>query len=119
MRTPAGKDCRYYYADFNRGRNVQECRLIKGNPESLPWKPNDCAKCSVPEILNANSSPNLDLKLTVKPRLLGLGRTLEIEAYCQKHHIPIENAYTGCPECNAERPGLDIFREAIERIDDD
>src|SRR5947207_1157973 len=68
MRTPAGKECRFYYADYNRGRDLQKCRLIEGNPASLPWRPKYCFSCPVPEILNANASPDMELTLTVKPR---------------------------------------------------
>ncbi len=117
MRTPAGKECKFYYADYNRGRDLNECRLVKTNPESLPWNQNICAMCSVPDILNANSSPNLELKLTIKPRLLGLGRKLELEAWCVKHRLPIEDPYVGCPQCNAERPGLEAFIQALEKGD--
>jgi hypothetical protein len=113
MRTPAGKECRYYYEDFFRGREVQECRLIQENPESMRWHPSDCARCPVPAILGANSSPDLALKLTVRPKLLGLGRKLDVTASCLKHHIDIEDPFVGCPKCNAERPGLDIFRQAL------
>lgn len=119
MRTPAGKECPHFYADFHRGRNVQECRLIQQNPESMHWRVSDCQQCPVPDILNANASPYLELKLTVKPRLLGLGRRIEVEASCVKHHISIEDAYVGCPKCNAERPGLDIFWQALEKDGDD
>ncbi|NDJ60817.1 MAG: hypothetical protein GYB67_06810 [Chloroflexi bacterium] len=119
MRTPAGKECRHYYEDYNRGRNIQECRLIKSNLESLPWRPQYCGRCAVPDILNANASPNLSLKLTVKPIALGLGRTLDIQASCLRHHIPIEDAFVGCPKCNAERPGLDVFWEALGTSDDE
>lgn len=119
MRTPAGKDCRYYYEDFHRGRNVQECRLIKQNPESFPWRPQYCARCPVPEILNANASRNMELTLTVKPVMLGLGRKLEVTASCLKHRISIEDPYVGCPKCNAERPGLDAFRKALEQPDEE
>lgn len=119
MRTPAGKECRHYYEDYFRGRDVQECRLVKGNPESLRWKAVDCSRCPVPEILNANSSPHLELKLTIKTRLLGLGRTPHVEASCTRHRIKIEDAYVGCPKCHAERPGLDLFRKALEQTDDD
>ncbi len=119
MRTPAGKECKFYYADYNRGRNLEECRLIKGNPDSLPWHPNYCALCPVPDILNANSSPNLDLTLMVKPRLLGLGRKLNVTASCLKHRVPIDDPYVGCPQCNAERPGLDAFIQALEKGDDE
>jgi hypothetical protein len=118
MRTPAGKECRFYYEDFHRGRNLQECRLIRENPESLPWRPSYCARCSVPEILNANASPNLELKLTVKPVMLGLGRRVEVTATCLKHRTTIEDPFVGCPQCNAERPGLDVFWKALEPNDE-
>lgn len=119
MRTPAGKECRHYYEDYFRGRNVQECRLAKGNPASMRWQPVDCSRCPVPDILNANASQTLELTLTIKPRLFGLGRKVEVEASCAKHRIPIKDAYIGCEQCNAERPGLDLFRKALDQIDDD
>jgi hypothetical protein len=119
MRTPAGKECRHYYEDFHRGRDVQECRLVESNPDSARWVPHDCAKCPIPDILNANASPNLELKLTIKHRLLGLKRELEVTATCLKHNVPIADAFVGCPQCNAERPGLDIFWQALEQGDDE
>ena len=79
----------------------------------------DCSRCAVPDILNANASPYLELELTIKPRLLGLGRTVEVKASCAKHRITIEDAHVGCPKCNAERPGLDVFRKALDEIADD
>jgi hypothetical protein len=115
MRTPAGKECRHYYEDFHRGRDVQECRLIQANPLSLRWRPSDCKRCPVPDVLNANSSPDLELHLSVIPRLLGLGRQLEVSASCLKHHIQIEDAFVGCPKCIAERPGLELFWQALEQ----
>jgi hypothetical protein len=119
MRTPAGKECQYYYEDYNRGRNIMECRLIKANPDSMRWRPSDCTNCPVPAILNANASPNLELRLTIKPRLLGLGRKHIVQAHCLRHRIPIEDPYVGCLECNAERPGLDLFRNALDTTDND
>ncbi|NJL95649.1 MAG: hypothetical protein HC915_18920 [Anaerolineae bacterium] len=116
MRTPAGQECSYYYEDFHRGRNVQECRIPKGD-RSLAWQPKDCARCPVPDILRANSSPHLRLELTISTRFLGFGRKLEVRATCGKHHIPVPNPYTGCPECNQERPGLNLFAQALEDID--
>jgi hypothetical protein len=116
MRTPAGKECRHYYQDFNRGRSVQECRLINFNGDSLRWHPSDCSKCPVPDILNANASRHLELKLTVKARFLGLNRQLEVEARCRGEVIPVEEAYTGCAESSA---GLDLFRQALDQSDDE
>jgi len=118
MRTPAGKECRHYYEDFHRGREVQECRLVRLNPYSARWHPGDCAKCIVPDILNANASRDLELSLTIKTSLLGMKRDLEVTAFCLKHRMPIEDPFVGCPKCNEERPGLDIFRQALEQDDD-
>jgi hypothetical protein len=114
MRTPAGKECPYYYGDFHRGRAIEECRQAKGNPESLPWQPKDCARCPVPDILRANSSETMRLKMTIRPALLGLKRQMKVEAWCEKHQIAIENPYVGCPQCIDENPGLKLFKEALK-----
>jgi len=113
MKTPAGKECKHYYEDYNRGRNIQECRLIKSNPNSLPWRPVDCSNCPVPDILNANASPRLELTLTVTTRLLGFGRKLDVEAFCDGEQITVEMAYTGCDQAKGSE-GLDLFRKALE-----
>lgn len=109
MKTPAGTECKYYYQDFHRGREIQECRLAQRNEESLEWQPSDCEKCIVPEILWANASPDLRLRVTIKKGLLGLGRRVEVQARCEKHNHLIEDPITGCQDCAAERPGLDVF----------
>lgn len=119
MRTPSGQECRFYYADYNRGRDIQRCRLVEGNVETLRWRPSDCGRCPVPGILQANASPDLDLTLTIRPRLLGLGRENRVTARCARHQIPIEDPRVGCARCNEERPGLDLFRHALEQLDDD
>jgi len=113
MITPAGKECRYYYEDYFRGRDIEECRLVKANPESARWHPKDCAKCPVPAILAANASLDMELTLTIRPTLLGFHRVFEVSAFCIKHRIPISDPFVGCEKCNAERPGLDIFRKAL------
>ncbi len=114
MKTPAGKECPQYFADFHRGRHIQECRLALRNPESAPWHPNDCARCPVPDILLANASPNMRLRLTIKPGILGIGRHNKVDAFCEKHLVTIDDPFVGCPQCNAERPGIDAFLSALE-----
>ncbi|MBN1564896.1 MAG: hypothetical protein JXA10_13700 [Anaerolineae bacterium] len=117
MRTPAGQECPHYYEDFNRGRSVQECRLVNANPDSLSWRPQDCAQCPVPEILLANASRNMQLKLTIKLVWLGLKRKMDVTAWCLLHEIPIKNPYVGCPLDSEENDGLKLFREALEHSD--
>jgi len=117
MRTPAGKECSHYYADFHRGRQKQECRLAEANPDSAPWNPKDCARCAVPDILAANASPDLRLRLTIKAGVLGIGRRNQVDATCARHNIKIDDPIVGCPLCNAERPGLNAFIDALEKKD--
>lgn len=116
MRTPAGKECRHYYEDFHRGREIQECRLVKANPESAKWHPNDCFRCPVPDILRANADPDMELTLTIKKGFLGLTRKLDVKARSRRTGETIADPHVGNfdPEKN---PGLEIFRKALE--DDD
>lgn len=118
MRTPAGKECRHYFQDFHRGRNVQQCRLIRANPESQPWKAVDCERCQVPEILNANASPDLRLELGVSSSMLGLRRVLTLRAWCRGEEIPVEEAFTGCVSGEVDRK-LDVFRAALDGPEDE
>ncbi len=114
MKTPAGKECPNYYADFHRGRHIQECRLA--DPHGAAWQPADCSRCPVPDILRANASPYLHLKMAIKPGVLfGIGRQVTITATCDKHHIPIADPFVGCEMCNAEHPAIDAFLDALER----
>jgi hypothetical protein len=101
MRTPAGEECRYYYEDFNRGREIQRCRLIETNRRSLPWQPSDCARCEVPAILRANGSPDLRLEATIIKRF-GFLRRVKVEAYCLEHIAAVDDPYRGCEQCRAE-----------------
>ena len=114
MQTPAGKECSHYYEDFNRGRNIQECRLVQANPESMPWRPKDCARCPVPDILLANASPDMKLTLTIRPALLGFVRQFKVDAWSLKYDEPIENPYVGHPRDIEENPALKLFREALD-----
>lgn len=106
MITPAGKECRFYYENFHRGRSDQECRLVDANPKSPTWQPSDCRSCPVPDILKSNSNPDLILEATVTKGFLGMGRKVEIKAFCSKHLIDVPKPAAGCPMCAKEKPGL-------------
>jgi hypothetical protein len=118
MRTPAGQECPHYYEDFNRGREIQECRLVRANPETAQWRPKDCERCPVPEIVRANASPHMRLTLTIRPSLMGFVRRMEVQAWCDKHDIAIDDPYVGCPLCAEDNPGLQLFKQALEDPDD-
>ena len=115
MRTPAGRECPHYYADFNRHtRDVEECRLASANPESLEWHAKDCVKCPVPDIALANASPDTQLILTIKASMFGLMRRVHVDAICLKNGETVD-PYVGCPD---DHPGLEIFRRALDADDD-
>ncbi len=117
MRTPDGKECRYYYQDFHRGRNVQECRLAKENPQAPAWHPHDCAKCPVPDILRANADPNMQLTWSVRTGFLGFGRKVVITAIDRSDGSVIPDPYVG--RIPKDHKGLELFRQALEDLKDD
>ena len=103
MRTPAGTECPYYYEDYFRGREKQECRLIARNPASEPWRPGMCAGCPVPRIAMANHCPNLALEARVARGFLGLGRRVEVKAVCSLHLVDVAEPQVGCGHCHEHR----------------
>jgi hypothetical protein len=102
MRTPAGSECPYYFEDFFRGRDRQECRLIDQNPNSKKWTPDLCAKCRVPTITLANACPNMILEATVRSGFLGIGRTVEVKASCIRSMETVKEPEIGCGLCHEE-----------------
>jgi hypothetical protein len=117
MINPAGKECKHYYQDFHRGRNLQECRLVKQNPDSERWHPDDCSKCPVADILLANADPDMELTVTIKKGFLGFGRKVQVIARSLIDGTPIEDPFVG--RVDTDNPGLEIFRQALENMEDD
>jgi hypothetical protein len=109
MITPAGVECRYYYEDYFRGRERQECRLIAQNPRSEQWQPKLCNNCPVPGILRANACPNLVLEGRVEKSFLGLSRKVSVSAVCSKYLVEVPEPHVGCGHCHEERPGAAIL----------
>jgi hypothetical protein len=98
MRTPAGQECPFYYADYHRGRNHQECRLV--SPAGPRWQPSDCGRCAVPSILRANACPNLHLEAKIVPGVLGLGRRVALRATCRITPGEVREPEIGCGHCH-------------------
>ncbi|RME71986.1 MAG: hypothetical protein D6784_14270 [Chloroflexi bacterium] len=107
MKTPAGKECKFYYADFHRGRNVQECRLIARNLDSPPWRPALCRVCPVPDILRANQSESMKLEATVEKQFFGLRQVVKVTGWCSECFSEIPDPMVGCPNCGpSARPSI-------------
>lgn len=111
MITPAGSECGFYYQDFQRGANRQECRVAK-MPRSATWRPADCKDCPVPSILAANGSATLELRILIGGRKLRLGPRVTVEAWCSLHGPISGDPRVGCVECNAEAD--ELLRRALE-----
>jgi hypothetical protein len=113
MITPYGVECPFYYEDFARGADRQECRIPKNlkNPRYAAWIPGDCIGCEVPQVLAANGSPHLELRMTVRVGAFGMGRRIEVEASCALHGPITVDPRLGCPACNEEADA--ILREAL------
>ena len=85
---------------------------MQHNQRSKDWKPSDCGKCPVPEILQANSSPDLVLEATIKEGFMGMNRRVEVKAFCSRHLIDVPKPHVGCPQCAKEKPGLqELFQD--------
>jgi hypothetical protein len=98
MRTPAGKECRYFYGDYYRGRNQEECRLLE--PASIPWKPSLCVDCPVPEILHANACPHLILDPGIERPFPFTKQRVKVATHCTKTFRDGFDPHTGCGECH-------------------
>lgn len=100
MKTPYGKECKFYYGDYVRGRETQECRLIGNNPESDAWTPALCQTCPVPEILMANHCEHLRLFGRVGKALFGLSKRVEVEGFCDEYFLDVKEPHVGCGHCH-------------------
>jgi len=108
MRTPAGKECRYFYGDYYRGRKNEECRLLGNASPPLPWRPSLCSTCPVPEILLANACEHMLLEPSLGRSFPFLKQVVQIRAYCEKTNRAGFDPHIGCGECH---PLPSIFTE--------
>ncbi len=106
MRTPYGAECRHYYGDFNRGRNIQECRLPRR--DDAKWAPDLCRSCPAPRILLANACPHLTFSGRIERGLLGLNRRMTVTAHCTKSDGPVAEPAIGCGHCHEDLPPLNF-----------
>ena len=79
---------------------------MQTNPRSATWHPKDCNNCPVPDILQANSSPDLVLEGYIDKGFLGFNRQVKVKAFCSRHLIDVPQPHVGCRECARERPGF-------------
>lgn len=95
-------NCRYFYGDYHRGRNREECRLLEANPDNeRPWRRKLCDSCPVPTLLLSSNTIDLVLEAEVKRKFFRDGVEVTF-AVCQKHMIELSDPLY-CPKCAEER----------------
>jgi len=104
MKTPAGKECKFFYGDYFRGRSVEECRLLKDS--GISWAAYLCQECPVPEIIQANSCTHQSLNPQLKRPVFFMRPQVLIEAYCNKAKKAVKEPRIGCGQCH---PNLKEF----------
>jgi len=106
LKTPAGFECQFFYGDYYRGKNHEECRLIGRAAPPRDWRPNLCKTCSVPIIQRANACEFMQLRARVNPGIIGIGRRVVVTAYCRKAERSVEKPEIGCGLCHSFHPVL-------------
>jgi hypothetical protein len=100
MQTPAGQECQYFYGDYYRGRNREECRLLAASSPSSNWSSDLCFTCPVPGIIQANACQSMELNGTVHRPFPFIKRRVKITAYCTKCQCDVAEPHVGCGQCH-------------------
>lgn len=100
MRTPAGKECPFFYGDYYRGKNSEECRLIGHKPAPQNWTPDLCSTCPIPGIKLANACENLQFRAQIGRKFFFSKRRVLISAFCSKTNTQVAAPEIGCGECH-------------------
>lgn len=104
MKTPFGKECSFFFGDYFRGRNKEECRLLIDN--NLEWEQDLCKTCQMPGIQQANGCENMVFTPTIFRPMLVFKKQIKLQAYCRKSESIVKVPEIGCGECN---PILELF----------
>ncbi len=94
-------NCRYFYGDYYRGKEKEECRLLAASPDNQrPWKRGHCNSCPVPGVLIASNCRDLALEAKIERKFLR--EQVEITfAVCTRHMLELTDPLH-CPQCAAE-----------------
>ena len=101
MRTPAGVECPYFYGDYYRGKNVEECRLIGRQSPPKHWTPDLCKSCPVPSIKRANACEYMRLTPVIKRKFGLFKRFVTVKAFCIKSGTTVAEPHVGCGICHS------------------
>ena len=97
MKTPFGKECSFFFGDYHRGRDREECRLLLDF--NLQWKTDLCRTCKMPGIQQANGCENMTFTPSLFRPLLVLKQQVRIQTFCKKNQVPVDIPEIGCGDC--------------------
>lgn len=100
MRTPFGAECPFFYGDYFRGKNHEECRLFENRKQSSEWDSSLCRTCPVPAIKMANACEHMQLVPRISRPFPFTTKKVTIQAYCEKSNTSVENPKIGCGSCH-------------------
>ncbi len=100
MRTPAGRECSFFFGDYYRGRQNEECRLLAEARPPLRWSPDLCASCPVPDIQLANACSHMILKPALTRPFPFVRRQVKVAAFCEKSSRSVDEPRIGCGQCH-------------------
>jgi len=100
MRTPDGRECKFFYGNYYRGASQEECRLLEGKPDAAQWQSSLCRTCPVPGILRANSCPTMELRAEIGNHFLVFGKEMKITSWCSKSNQFVKEPEIGCGQCH-------------------
>lgn len=98
MRTPDGRDCRYFYGDYYRGRNFEECRALSSPEDKKNWTSKLCSKCPMPGYLRNNSCKNLVYSVSIES--IFFIKNMKVKAWCSHAHDLVKDPNVGCGHCH-------------------
>jgi len=98
MKIPDGRECKFFYADYYRGRNFEECRALSNPEDKKIWNSSFCKDCPLPDYLINNSCENLVYSVFIHKFLFK--NRIKVKAYCSKVHQPVRDPNVGCGHCH-------------------
>lgn len=98
MRIPDGRECKFFYGDYYRGRNFEECRALSSPEERKVWTSELCSGCPLPDYLRNNSCQHLVYSVFIRKFLFK--KRIKVKAWCSKTHQSVSDPNIGCGHCH-------------------
>lgn len=103
MKVPDGRECKFFYGDYYRGRNFDECRALSNPEDKRTWNSSYCKSCPLPDYLRNNSCENLVYSVYLEKILIK--KRIKVKAWCKQQHVAVRDPNVGCGNCHQ----VDLF----------